>query len=102
MIFIESYIFSKYIPQYMDDAEFSAFQWYLALNPEAGDMIPRTNGLRKVRWAGKGHGKRGGIRVIYYFKKSDNQIWLLTVYAKNEMDNIDTNILKLIRQEFDL
>lgn len=101
MIFIEGTIFSKYIHDYMDDAEYAAFQWHLALNPEAGDLIPRSGGLRKVRWAGKSHGKRGGVRVIYYFKKRDDQIWLLTLYAKNEQEDISTSILKLIKQELE-
>ncbi len=101
MIFIEGMIFSKYIHEYMDDSEYAAFQWHLALNPEAGDVIPRSGGLRKIRWAGKGHGKRGGVRVIYYFKKKDDHIWLLTIYAKNEMENISPSILKLIKQELE-
>ncbi|MBS0287397.1 MAG: type II toxin-antitoxin system RelE/ParE family toxin [Proteobacteria bacterium] len=101
MIFIEGTIFSQYIHEYMDDAEYAAFQWYLVLNPEAGDLIPRSGGLRKIRWAGKGNGKRGGVRVIYYFKKKDDHIWLLTIYAKNEMENISPRILKLIKEELE-
>ncbi len=101
MIFIEGVVFSKYIHEYMDDTDYCAFQWHLALNPDEGDIIPRSGGLRKIRWSGKSHGKRGGVRIIYYFKKSDKQIWLLTIYAKNEMDNIPSNILKLLRQEIE-
>lgn len=101
MIFIEGTVFSKYVHEYMDDAEYASFQWHLALNPEAGDIIPRSGGLRKIRWAGKSHGKRGGVRIIYYFKKRDDHIWLLTIYAKNEQEDIPLSLLKLIKQELE-
>ncbi|MCI5150516.1 MAG: transcriptional regulator, partial [Candidatus Electrothrix sp. MAN1_4] len=54
---------------------------------------------RKLRWAAKGQGKRGGLRVIYYWKKSEDEIWMLTVYSKNEKENIPAHILKKIVQE---
>jgi len=73
----------------------------LLLNPEAGDLISHSGGLRKVRWSGKSHGKRGGVRVIYYFKKKDDQIWFLTLYAKNEQEDIPLNVLKLIKRELE-
>ena len=75
------------------------FQWFLASNPAAGDVIPKSSGLRKVRWRGKGKGKRGGLRVIYYYYSSDDELWLLTLYAKNEATNIPANTLKLLKEE---
>lgn len=65
-------------------------------------MIPGSGGLRKIRWAGKGRGKRGGVRVIYYYKNSEGQIWLLTIYAKNEDENIPVSILKKIKEGLEL
>jgi mRNA-degrading endonuclease RelE of RelBE toxin-antitoxin system len=57
---------------------------FLANNPEAGDIIPGTGGLRKLRWAGKGKGKRGGYRVVYYFFDESVPVFLLAVYPKNQ------------------
>lgn len=99
MEFVESPIFSKVIYDYLSEEEYMALQWYLALHPDAGDIIPNSGGLRKVRWAAKGQGKRGGIRTIYYHKSSKGQIWLLTVYAKNELENIPSHILRKIKEE---
>ena len=72
MIFIETTIFTKLLPKYLTDDEYRVFQWYLLLNPEAGDFVRGSGGVRKVRWAPEGKGKRGGIRIMYYWKKSDN------------------------------
>lgn len=102
MEYIESPLFSKIINSYLEDEEYAAFQWDLALHPEKGDVIPGSGGLRKVRWAGKGRGKRGGVRVIYYYKNREGQIWLLTIYAKNEDENIPVSILKRIKEELKL
>ena len=60
-----------------------------------------SGGVRKVRWGLRGRGKRGGIRVIYYWKTADDEIWLLTLYAKNEMENIPAHLLKQIAQEIE-
>jgi len=65
-------------------------------------VIPGSGSLRKVRWAGKGRGKRGGVWVIYYYKNREEQIWLLTIYAKNEDENIPVSILKRIKEELTL
>jgi len=100
MEFIEAPLFTKLAPQYMSDDELSEFQWFLVNHPKYGDVIPGSGGLRKIRWKGKGRGKRGGIRVIYYYQ-SDNIIWLLTVYAKNEVSNIPSNVLKALREELE-
>jgi mRNA-degrading endonuclease RelE of RelBE toxin-antitoxin system len=101
MIFIETTIFTKLLPKYLTDDEYRAFQWYLLLNPEAGDLIRKSGGVRKVRWASEGKGKRGGIRIMYYWKKSDNEIWLLTLYSKSEKATIPGHILKKIAEEIE-
>jgi len=61
---------------------------FVGANPEAGDVIPEAGGVRKVRWAAKGRGKRGGIRVIYYFHNDAFPVFLLTVYSKNQKANL--------------
>ena len=70
-------------------------------NPEAGDVIPGSGGVRKLRWGVVGRGKRGGIRVIYYLRSRQGQIWMLTLYAKNVAENIPAHVLKKIREEID-
>lgn len=99
MEYIESPLFSKLVNSYLEDEEYAAFQWDLALHPEKSDVIPGSGGLRKVRWACKGKSKRGGVRVIYYYKNREGQIWLLTIYAKNEDENIPVSVLKRIKEE---
>ncbi len=101
MIFIEAPIFSKHIYDYLDEAGYSALQQALVLKPDAGKVIPGSGGLRKLRWAGSGRGKRGGLRIIYYFIREDGQIWLLTIFAKNEAENIPNSVLKLLRKEIE-
>ncbi len=101
MIFIETTIFTKLLPKYLTDDEYRAFQWYLFLNPEAGDLVRGSGGVRKVRWAPGGKGKSGGIRIMYYWKKSDNEIWLLTLYSKSEKATIPGYILKKIAEDIE-
>jgi hypothetical protein len=72
----------------MDDDERAALIDYLAANPAAGDIIQGTGGVRKLRWALEGRGKRGGARVIYYFHSEDIPIFALTAYAKNRRDDL--------------
>ena len=64
---------------------------YVALHPEAGDLIPQTGGLRKLRWAAKGRGKRGGSRVIYYYHDIDVPLFLLAIFAKNVQTDLSTS-----------
>lgn len=99
MEFIEAPSFTRRLPDYLNDDEYAALQWALALRPEAGAVIPGSGGIRKLRWAGSGRGKRGGLRVIYYWKNRTGEIWLLSVYAKNEMQDIPLHTLKLLRKE---
>ncbi len=101
MEFIETSIFSKLIREYLSDEEYSALQWMLLAQPDAGDLIPGSGGLRKLRWAAPGRGKSGGYRVIYYWRNHRGQIWLLTIYAKNEAANIQANILRAIKKVID-
>lgn len=74
------------------------FCTFIAANPEAGDVIPRSGGCRKVRWSRAGTGKRGGVRVIYYNRLDDGVIWLLVIYAKAERGNIPAHILRQVKE----
>jgi len=96
---IESPIFSKRWPDYWSEDERGEFAAWLAQNPEAGDVVPGSGGVRKVRWSGQGHGKRGGVRIIYYNQASNGLIWLLTLYAKSRQENAPAHILKALKEE---
>jgi Protein of unknown function (DUF1044). len=98
MIFIETSVFTRQITALVDDDDYADFQRELADDPEAGDVIPGTGGLRKIRMAAKGHGKRGGARVIYYYFTSAAQIALLLAYAKNEADDLTASQKKGLKQ----
>jgi hypothetical protein len=95
--FIESPIFSRLIGDYLTDDEYAGLQVYLLQQPEAGKLVPHSGGVRKLRWALRGRGKRGGIRVIYFVPES-SFIWLLTVFSKSEESNIPAHILNKIRE----
>jgi mRNA-degrading endonuclease RelE of RelBE toxin-antitoxin system len=99
MEFIEATAFTKHIYEYLSDDEYLGLQSFLLQYPEAGKIVPGTGGVRKVRWAISGKGKSGGVRVIYYFKRPDNEIWLLTIYSKSEIENIPSHVLRQIAKE---
>lgn len=99
--FIETKLFSRLVAEYMSDEEYSNLQNALIKDPEAGDLIPGSGGVRKLRWGVGGRGKRGGIRVIYYARTRQGQIWMLTLYAKNVMEKISANVLRQIKEEID-
>ena len=86
MEFIEAPFFTQLLPEYLSDDEYRKLQLHLAKDPEAGDAIPGTGGFQKVRWADarRGEGRRGGLRVIYYYFEQELQIWFLTMYGKDE------------------
>ena len=98
-IFVELPAFAKYRPEYLDDEGFRDLQNSLMANPEAGDVIEGTGGLRKIRHADlrRGKGKRGGLRVIYYWWDGKRQFWLFTLYDKDEMDDLSAKERKALR-----
>jgi hypothetical protein len=98
--FIESSLFERVLPAYLDDDEYSELQQYLIQNPEAGEVVPGSGGLRKVRWARPGAGKRGGLRIIYFVQYRPNEFWMLTLYAKAKRENIPAHILKQLLEAF--
>ncbi|ANI61237.1 type II toxin-antitoxin system RelE/ParE family toxin [Pseudomonas sp. B21-017] len=102
-LFIELPAFQKHRDDYLDDDLFHSFQLELLKNPEAGDLIEGTGGLRKIRFSDqrRGKGKRSGLRVIYYWWSGFDQFWLFTVYSKNEQDDLSPSQKKLFRQTLD-
>ncbi|MFH1344929.1 MAG: toxin [Pseudomonadota bacterium] len=90
MEFVEAPAFSRHMHSYLDDEEYRELQRVLAETPELGDVIEGTGGFRKVRWSDvrRGKGKRGGLRIIYFHFKTDEQVWLMTVYGKDQKDDL--------------
>lgn len=98
VIFVETPTFTRRVLDLLDDESYGALQARLAKYPNEGDVIRGSGGLRKIRWAAKGHGKRGGVRVIYYWWIGKDRISMLFVYPKNEMDDLSAAQIKLLRQ----
>jgi hypothetical protein len=94
---IETPTFTRQVQEALSDDEYRAFQLHLLLRPDAGDLIPGTDGLRKVRWRLRDRGKRGGARVIYYWKSAAGQIFLLYLYAKNVRSDMSPRELRILR-----
>lgn len=101
MIIIEMPNFTKLITDCMSDDDYSEVQRHLAERPDAGDLIPKTGGLRKLRWAGSGRGKRGGLRFIYYWVTNDDQIIMVTVYKKSDTDDLTKKQYDDLRKELE-
>jgi mRNA-degrading endonuclease RelE of RelBE toxin-antitoxin system len=97
--FIELPAFQRLRGHYLDDDAFQDFQQLLLANPEAGEVMQGTGGLRKVRYGDvrRGKGKRGGLRVIYYWKVRQDQFWLFTVYDKDEAGDLTSDQRKALR-----
>lgn len=98
MVFQETAVFTKLIKELMDDELYRRLQTFLVENPDAGDLIEGTGGLRKLRWKLPGIGKRGGVRVIYYWRVSEAQILMLLVYPKSAKDDLKSAEKKQLRK----
>ena len=99
--FIELPNFTKQLYDYLSEESYQELQEYLDENPTVGKVIPGSDGCRKLRWAAKGHGKRGGARIIYLYAAANGVIWLLSIYAKNEDENISIDLLRKLRRQID-
>jgi len=106
-VFVELPAFERHRAAYLDDAAFRALQLELMRNPAAGAVIEGTGGLRKMRFADprRGKGKRGGLRVIFYWWDAGNQFWLFTLYDKDEIADLTPQQRKalkvLVKEELD-
>lgn len=98
MELIETSIFTKQAQAAFSDDEFRALQLHLILRPDVGDLIPGSGGLRKMRWRFTGRGKRGGLRVIYYWQSAAGRIYLLFLYPKNVRSNLSPQELRSLRK----
>ena len=89
-LFIELPPFERYRQYYLADNDYRNLQDLLLLSPKAGDVIAGTGGLRKLRFGdpSRGKGKRGGLRIIYYWYEIKLQFWLFTIYDKDEMSDL--------------
>ena len=99
--FIESRHFSRWVVEYLSDEQYLKYQDELIQNPNLGMVVRGSGGVRKLRWPASGRGKRGGYRVIYFVRRSEAVIWMLTIYAKGEIDSIPGHTLKMIRKELE-
>jgi mRNA-degrading endonuclease RelE of RelBE toxin-antitoxin system len=101
--FIETPIFTQELKGLLSDEEYRSIQLALLFRPEQGALIPRSGGLRKMRWRSRGKGKRGGVRLIYYWDKPNETLYMLFVYPKSELEDLTANQLrilsKLVREE---
>jgi len=99
--FIETKLFTKLVDEYLSEDEYSRLQEALISDPESGAVVRDTGGVRKLRWAASGRGKRGGYRIIYFVQLQIDTIWMLTLYPKNVSDTIPARILRQIREEIE-
>jgi len=99
VVFVETPVFTRRVQEHLSDDEYSLLQSFLAERPDAGKIIKHSGGIRKLRWAGSGRGKRGGLRVIYYWWVAKHRISMLTVYPKSERDDLTADQLKQLRNQ---
>jgi len=98
MIFIETSTFTKLIGTYLSDHEYLGLQSFLPKYPHAGPIIPGTAGVRQLRWGYRVR-TEGGIRVIYYWNRREDEIWLRTVCGKSERETIPSHLLRQTAEE---
>jgi hypothetical protein len=96
--FRETTRFTRRVVEYLDDESYTQLQWYLLRRPDAGDLIQAGGGIRKLRWAAAGKGKRGGARVIYYCAPARGVFFMLDLYAKSEKEDLTPGELKELRK----
>ena len=94
---IETPIFTRCVLKLLDDDLYRNLQAVLALRPESGPVISGSGGLRKIRWVATGRGKRGGVRVIYYWVQRRDIILMLYIYPKNKKDDLTAQEVKILR-----
>jgi mRNA-degrading endonuclease RelE of RelBE toxin-antitoxin system len=98
LVFVEASHFSKHLPHYLADEEYRLLQKFLAERPDAGAIIRGAAGIRKARWAARGKGKSGGVRVIYYWQRAEERIHLLLIYGKGEQADLTAQDLRRVKE----
>ena len=98
MIFIETPTFTRMVTALLSDEEYRDLQVELADDPERGAVIKGGGGIRKMRYAARGRGKSGGVRVIYYWLREDRQIYMLVVYPKSKKDDLTAGEIAILRE----
>ncbi|WP_320712947.1 type II toxin-antitoxin system RelE/ParE family toxin [Enterobacter cloacae] len=98
MLFIETDIFTEDVKTLLDDDEYHKLQVFLATQPDYGDLIQNTGGLRKIRWLAGGRGKRGGVRVIYFHRTHEFEIRLLLIYRKGIKDDLSAREKAILKK----
>ncbi len=96
--FTETQRFVRRVTDRLPDKEYAELQFYLCENPDEGDIIPRGGGIRKIRWRIAGKGKRGGVRVIYFWLVGEDKILMLDIYAKNEKADLTQNEIQQMKR----
>jgi hypothetical protein len=98
---VETPTFVRLASDCWNDEDRNTFITFIAGNPDAGDVVPGSGGVRKARWGSTGRGKRGGVRVIYFNHLANGEIWLLLVYGKSVRENISAHLLRQIKEEIE-
>ena len=99
---VETQTYLRSVVAFWNEDEAAEFVDFIAANPQAGDVIPGTHGLRKVRWSRPGAGKRGGVRVIYFVRQARGQVLLLIAYTKAKFDNLPAEFLARLKEQYDV
>lgn len=98
MVIVETPVFTKCVVDLLEDDQYRNLQGLLALRPEIGPIIPGSGGLRKVRWSVTGRGKRGGVRIIYYWVTRSETVLMLYIYPKSKKEDLTSKELKILRK----
>jgi len=98
MLIVETSIFTRQVQRLLTDDEYRQLQVALVERPDLGAIIIGSGGIRKARWAARGHGKSGGVRVIYYWATAQGQLLMLLIYAKGEQDDLSPSQLRILRK----
>jgi hypothetical protein len=98
MVIIETWVFTRQVRKLLSDDAYRELQVALAERPDMGAIMVGSGGIRKVRWSAPGRGKRGGVRVIYYWAVAQDQLLMLLMYPKSERDDLSQEQLQILRK----
>ena len=98
MLIVETSVFTRRVLKFLSDENYRSLQRFLVADPEAGDLIRHSGGLRKIRWSVAGRGKRSGVRIINYWAPARETILLLLMHGKNEQDDLTPGQLRILKR----